>query len=504
MAGNAGPVGRYVLRDSMANPPSRLRLDADAVPDAWLVVDEAGLVAEANPRLAILAGRDLGALAAVPAEHLFAEPDPWRDLVDACLLGGMAVRELHLLRTGSAPLVVEAAASAQTGGIVVCLRALPSGSRNAAVANDLRHAVDQARARFAATMSHELRTPLTAIIGTCDLLDGMVEGDSRDLVATQRDQARALLALIDRVLDLNAAEGGALELDLTDFSPLAVVEEALHGLASRAHLAGMELVLTPGDMPALVHGDASRLRQVVAALVDNAVVHAGTGTIEVILAGQVNGSQAVMQVAVRDEGPGLDPKLAADPWRPFSQGDGTTTRRHDGAGLSLALCKRLVERMGGSIRLDNRPGRGLTVSFTARFSSARLAVGSDSETIGRVSGVHRVLVADARERSLRALCVLLRRAGLVPEPATSGPQAVAMWRDAAYAGASFAAAVVADDLPGIALDSLVRMVGGDPDLRQTPLILTVSAGATSHPDLPSLVRPVRLDDLRRVLMPLVK
>ncbi|GDY14808.1 hypothetical protein LBMAG53_36860 [Planctomycetota bacterium] len=481
----------------------------DAAPDGWLLVGADGRIAEANPHLANLAGRDLPALIGTPATELFVDSGAWRTLADDAIDGDV-LRELDLRSSSARPLRVELNVHhAGDGRTVACLRHLPAGARGTSAAVDA--AVDRAKARFAATMSHELRTPLTAILGTCEMLEALdLSAEAHDLIRTQRDQAAALLALVERVLDLNAAESGALELDLADFSPLGVVEDAVVGLAAKAHAVGVELVVAVDEalpLPSQVHGDPSRLRQVVASLVDNVVVHTGPGVAEIRLAAEPGaGAGFVLRCSVSDDGPGLPSHLAADPFRPFRQGDDTTTRRHDGAGLSLALCKRLVERMGGTIRLDPRPGRGLVATFTARFAPPRTPLQVDSERFLRVAGTHQVLVAEHRPAARAALAALLRRAGITPIEVGDGPSAVARLRDAAYAGAPVAAALVAADLTGLDGLSLVHLVRGDPELSLTPLVLMdgANSGRLQPDGLPVLSRPIRQEDLRQVLVPLVQ
>ena len=245
-------------------------------------------------------------------------------------------------------------------------RRLEGAIHEADAARQQAQRASHAKSSFLATVSHELRTPMTAILGTVDLL-GRTELSSRqaDYLTAVRSSGETLQQLIDDVLDLSRIEAGRLELVRETFS----LPELLDGLAlmfgDHVERAGLGLSITAtGPVPMELHGDSLRLRQVLVNLVGNALKFTEQGSIE-LRVGPVEQDPQRLRFEVQDSGPGLDPDQLERIFQPFTQADSSLTRTHGGAGLGLAICRRLVEAMEGELEVKSEPGEGCTFSFTA-------------------------------------------------------------------------------------------------------------------------------------------
>ncbi|MDP9900182.1 PAS domain S-box protein [Variovorax ginsengisoli] len=215
-----------------------------------------------------------------------------------------------------------------------------------------------ARSQFLANMSHEIRTPMNAIIGFTDvLLDGALDAVQRRHLQTVRQSARALLALLNGVLDTAKLEKGALELEQVDFALRETIEQAVDSLRLDAEHKRLDFSLVWDDaLPAWVHGDAHRLRQVVLNLLGNAIKFTAAGSVRLEAAHHGD----TLHLAFRDTGIGIAPERLSAIFDPFAQADASTSRRFGGTGLGTTIARQLVELMGGRIEVESRAGEGST------------------------------------------------------------------------------------------------------------------------------------------------
>jgi signal transduction histidine kinase len=229
---------------------------------------------------------------------------------------------------------------------------------------------NQAKSEFLANMSHELRTPMNGILGLSHLaLRTDLTARQRDYLLKVQASGQQLLGLINDILVFASAEAGTLELDAAAFDLREALERVLAPWVEKGRARGLEVVLDiAGDVPAQLVGDQSLLMRIVGNYVDNAVKFTETGRVGIaVRAGERTGNQLTLAIEVTDTGIGMAQELIPQLFRTFTQGDASSTRQFGGAGLGLAICRKLAAHLGGEVGVESTPGRGSTFWFTAKL-----------------------------------------------------------------------------------------------------------------------------------------
>ena len=347
-------------------------------------------------------------------------------------------------------------------------------------ATEAAEAASLAKGEFLANMSHEIRTPLHAIIGLTHLLaDTPLSTRQQQLVAKSQMASQSLLGIVNNVLDLAKIEAGEMPLEAEPLRLRDLLDgvDALFRQQAEGKGVALSVELDPG-LPEVLVGDALRLRQVLTNLVGNALKFTEQGQVRVSLSAMASlpsqpSDTVRVRGQVRDTGVGMTPEVQARLFTPFSQADASTTRRYGGTGLGLSIVGRLVEAMGGTVRVSSAEGEGSEFTFEVPLavpSSAQLG-----RSTARGTGLE-VLVVDDEPRDRQLLTDLARAFGWRTETCDSGEAALAEVERRLGLGQPLPDAILMDwQLTGMdglqTLDKLSQRLGP----RHLPVSLMVTA-----------------------------
>ena len=368
-------------------------------------------------------------------------------------------------------------------------------------------AAAQAKSEFLANMSHEIRTPLNGILGLSYLLEAeSVPDNLRPMMGLIRTSGEVLRRVVDDVLDFSKIDSGKLELEEKPFDLRACLQWSFDLFREAAEEKHLEYKLHMDEMlPVRVCGDLTRLSQVTANLMSNAVKFTRAGSIEMeaqLAKEPMRDGRHVIRVSVRDTGIGIPEDKMSRLFQSFSQVDASTSRRYGGSGLGLAISKRLVDMMGGEIRAESRVGGGAIFEFTfAAGVTAAIELATVAASVGNIQGL-KILVAEDNAVNQMVLMRMLQNMGCLPDLACDGASAII------NASANSYDVVLMDlNMPGIDGLDATRRIRKLPFAQGDVPIVALTASATND-DLSAclaagmddyLSKPIEISALRQAL-----
>ncbi|AFY53551.1 PAS domain S-box [Rivularia sp. PCC 7116] len=466
--------------------------------DALLVTTPSGKIKNINRTAQLLLEYEEAEIYGKPISNVLKEVDSWkaeieeRGNIKTTLFGPITplVKEVETVcqtKTGKIIPVAFSCSKVQTEiehfqGYVYIIRDMTE-----------RKQAELAKQEFLAMISHEIRTPVAAVIGMGDiLLNTDLTTQQEEFVETICNSGKALLEIINDILDFSKVESGKLEIEEEPFHLNSCIEEAISLLLPKAKEKKLEIIFHKNpEIPEVIVGDISRLRQVFINLLSNAIKFTETGNIEILLTSrkrQIIGNERnnyEIQFAVKDTGVGIPSNRIDRLFKAFSQVNSSITRKYGGTGLGLAICKQLSELMGGKIWVETEPDKGSTFYFTISTRVVKTQLSHEWETKAEESHLNidatvaeknplKILLVEDYPTNQKIITLMLQRMGYQPDIANNGLEALSALRHQSYD-------VVLMDMQMPEMDGMTatEYICQEWDISVRPRIIALTASAMS-------------------------
>jgi two-component system, sensor histidine kinase and response regulator len=348
------------------------------------------------------------------------------------------------------------------------------------------------------------------VMGMTDLaLETNLTAEQREYLETVKNSADSLLTVINDILDFSKIEAGKIDLEDVNFNLRESLESALKTVALRADQKGLELLCeVAADVPEVVRGDSTRLRQVVLNLIGNAIKFTDQGEVALRVHVESQGGQdRMLHFTISDTGIGIPKDKLELIFAPFSQADTSTTRKYGGTGLGLTISNRLVGMMGGRLWVESEVRKGSQFHFTARLGFPdRKEVKTGAIAPPEVLRNVRVLVVDDNLTNRRILDGMLKRWEMKPVLVEGGEQALVELSAARQAGSPFGLILTDSQMPHMSGFTLIQHIRERPDLSTATIMMLTSAGHRGDAQrclelgvAAYLLKPVRQSELREAI-----
>jgi PAS domain S-box-containing protein len=350
------------------------------------------------------------------------------------------------------------------------------------VSKDAAETANRTKSEFLANMSHEIRTPMNGVVGMASLLlDTKLTEKQASMASVIVSSGDALLKIINDILDFSRLEAGKFKLAAETFDLRESIEDVATLLALQVEKKGLEMMVRyDPDLGSAFVGDPGRIRQIITNLVGNAVKFTDEGHILLDVTGKRRGEIASVVISVTDTGCGIPEEQQKAVFEEFEQVDGSSARRYDGAGLGLAISRKMVEALGGEISLTSEHGKGSTFTIALPLAIDATAHENLAARPAKLDKM-RALIVDDNAVNRTILLEQLASWGLKADAFASAKDALEAMIEAAANDAPYAVAVLDFQMPNIDGVTLAKMIKADPAIAETPLILLTSAGRKGDP-----------------------